>query len=1538
MMGKRRIWFSVIVMWVFVQTTLAQELLSPARDKFVKEFAKYLSAYDAQLSRDLMKVLEPAVLNGTIPEDYFKRMVATCNLMDSKKMKPFPEVYNYVFSVYSFVVNKQPQSSYAAWHESVDKMLDSRNVSRFKDFIGACANFFSAGVLNETRNYQWKIRGGQYVFRFEKDGPVIDFTNAVLACYTINTDQRSNDDVPFKDSAVVYQTNGVFDILKDRWDGKGGKVNWVKVGLPENETFAMLSSYRISLKTTSYNCDTVTLTTPYFSKPIKGTLSERTMNFARDIDKVFPQFISFDKRLTIKNIMPDVDYEGGFALKGASFVGVGTQAEKASMIFYRQQRPFIRVSSQEVEIDDKMMIANNAMVHMSIGLKDSIFHPGANVSFFRERNTLELNRGKTGISMAPFIDSYHKLEIYVDRIIWDRKNPELVFKWGEGISQEQRLARFESLDYYNSQLYDRLSGTTGVHPLAAIYQYTYKYDETVLTEGKAATALSRTIEQAKPLLLELANYGFLSYDIEKGIVTVMPKLEQFVKAKAAKVDFDNIIFVSDMRPKSLEGYTREEIERDAFLKQMQEKYQKESQERKVMPHFGTMDLGSMDLNLRAIDRVTISDFQNTQVFPENEMVTVKQNRNFLFTGWVNVGRWEVNFKEGSYDYENNKLNVIESDMAFIRVRPFKEEDGKKPIRTFSSISGIKGEILVDNPKNRSGLRQAEYTDYPKLLSKSPTKVFYNDRKIQRGSYDSLRFFFTLDPFEFDSLDNFIEAAARFQGEMTSGGIFPKFREQLKVMPDYSLGFVQQAPKEGYDFYGTGSKYKNKIVLSNNGLQGSGEIEYETSLSISKAFTFMPDSTVGYAEFNNKPREEGIESPDIIGENVLVTYVPNGNVLKARSMQKPMKFFNGEASFNGVVFVRPSGVKGRGAFDFKSANLSSLNFNFTRWDIIADTSSFKLSDQQEGVHPDDALAFKTNNVQGRVSFKDRKGQFKSNHGEELVEFPINQYVCRMDMFNWFMDQDELELYKDAKSQIDIDTDLDLVGSNFFSINKDQDSLNFLAPKARFEMRTKSIFCDKVQYIDVADARIYPDSMKVTIRKKAKMDDLQNSRIVANYITKYHEIRNATTNITAKKAYTSKGEYPYYDLDSNLYMIQLDRVYLDSSFQTVAEGKVDVTRNFKLSPRFDFYGNVKLNASNPNLLFKGATRINHECESFAKNWMSFEARIDRLNIQIPVIEDMKSLEGKPIAAGVVWQFSDIIDSTEMYPTFLSELRSASDKKVLSSNGLIQFNKASNEFEIASTQKLLNRGEVGNYVALNVETCSMTGDGKINLGFDYGDASVEAVGTVDYNQAKQETSMNVSLKVNVPLDKAMFEKVAEGIKAMPDLKPLDMNPTTLEQAMATWSSVKVADKFKSDYTLRGEVKKMPDEFENSILITGIRLKSINKEDEFRGLVSSKIEGSLVSLYSEPVLKSLPVQVAFYRSATGNRFGINIEVPAGKMYFFNYELKKKDGVMQIYTSDKELEEKIAALKPDKKKVKNFEYDITSNPTYQSTFKRLLQ
>ena len=62
---------------------------------------------------------------------------------------------------------------------------------------------------------------------------------------------------------------------------------------------------------------------------------------------------------------------------------------------------------------------------------------------------------------------------------------------------------------------------------------------------------------------------------------------------------------------------------------------------------------------------------------------------------------------------------------------------------------------------------------------------------------------------------------------------------------------------------------------------------------------------------------------------------------------------------------------------------------------------------------------------------------------------------MDQFNWYMDNDDLEMQnsKQGGADINIDTDLDLAVSNFYSIHPDQDSLNFGSPKARFDVKKK-----------------------------------------------------------------------------------------------------------------------------------------------------------------------------------------------------------------------------------------------------------------------------------------------------------------------------------------------------------------------------------------------------------------------------------------------------------------------------------------------------
>ena len=292
-----------------------------------------------------------------------------------------------------------------------------------------------------------------------------------------------------------------------------------------------------------------------------------------------------------------------------------------------------------------------------------------------------------------------------------------------------------------------------------------------------------------------------------------------------------------------------------------------------------------------------------------------------------------------------------------------------------------------------------------------------------------------------------------------------------------------------------------------------------------------------------------------------------------------------------------------------------------------------------------------------------------------------------------------------------------------------------------MKTNTIFCEKVKYIDVADARVFPPEEKVIIRKKAKMDDLVGAEIVANSVTKYHRILEAHVSILARQNYQASGKYSYIDSKGGEQLIFFADIKPDTAYQTRAKGTIEEDAGFYLSERFDFYGGVELAASEQFLTFDGATRIRHDCDKFARNWLKFRTLIDPKNIQIPVSTEMTDLEGNPIAVGLVRRNTNIIDDIEIYPTFLSALDSVNDFVMFGSYGVLNFNEQASEFRIASPEKLVDRSRKGNYIALHTESCSMEGDGMVDMMMNMPDVEFKTYGTVNYNAASKKTTMNLT-----------------------------------------------------------------------------------------------------------------------------------------------------------------------------------------------------
>ena len=224
------------------------------------------------------------------------------------------------------------------------------------------------------------------------------------------------------------------------------------------------------------------------------------------------------------------------------------------------------------------------------------------------------------------------------------------------------------------------------------------------------------------------------------------------------------------------------------------------------------------------------------------------------------------------------------------------------------------------------------------------------------------------------------------------------------------------------------------------------------------------------------------------------------------------------------------------------------------------------------------------------------------------------------------------------------------------------------------------------------------------------------------------------------------------------------------------------------------------------------------------------------------------------------------------------------------------------------------------------------------NYGDMNVDAVGVVNYNQATGETSMNITARFDMPVDKGVMQGIATRIGELEDLKPLDFNSTTIEQAIVEWDGQKEADKFKSDFVQEGKVKKIPDGIDYSMVITGIRLKSMtNQVDRPHGLVTDLNSAVLVNMYGKPVAKYVPFRAffgqAYSKLITGDKWFVQIDIPGGRDYFMHYAMEKKDGTLNIRSGDSELNDEVNAIKEDKRKKKKFFYKMSKDNIFDIDF-----
>jgi hypothetical protein len=1444
-------------------------------EKEVKEEEKLYKEANKVL-KDRMKVYPDVKYmpyshqTGKLSDGQKTAVYRTANTMLKKRMKAFPDFKNYLYTLLSFERTNQSDESFNAWQASLDKLL-LLPTRYFSSFIGTCNSIFADNTIYASSSTKWVASNNSYSFDFDSL-PKIVFKGIDLRCFSKG------------DSMIIRNTKGFYYPVKESFYGTGGEADWKRAGMDGSKVYAKLRKYSIEVKGADYVADSVMFYNKnYFTEPTMGRLYDRLVANMTVENASYPRFESYTKRLSLKQIIPGVDYMGGFSMRGNKVFGSGSKEADAYLTFYRNKKPFIVTASKGYLIAKDKITSDITSVKIYFK-EDSIYHPGVQLKYLTEKNELSLFGNDEGISKSPYFDSYHQIDMYFDELHWGLKDSLITFK----MISKSGEAIFESNNFYKSERYERIQALSDVNPLIQLQAYATKYKTKDILANDLAKYMKLPPETVRLLMISLSNKGFVTYDVDDNIIHVKDRVTFYINAKSNKTDSDVIQFLSNTGPHNN----------------------------------ASLNLLNYDLSLMGVAEISLSDAQSVYIQPDKRKIVLKKNRDFTFAGTVHAGRFDIFGKDFFFDYNNFKINLNNVDSLRMKVPQIEAgEKGDHPlVKVKSVLQAITGDLLIDQPYNKSG--KVQYPNYPIFNSNKDSYVYYHKGSIQKGVYKKENFYFHLEPFTVDSLDNFTAAGLAFKGTLASANIFPDFKETLVLMPDYSLGFTRETPPSGFPVYKGKANFIAKIKLSHEGLKGDGTLDYLTSTSKSKDFTFFPDSMNTIAEsFVNKKQKD---SPWVNGKEVFIHYMPYKDRMYVNKRAQQIVMYEAQAFLNGNLELAPSGLTGNGSLSIEESETASRLFDFKENTLRSDTADFSLKAINEV-----AMAVSTKNVRANIDFTKRYAEFKSNGGGSYVAFPVNQYICFIDQFKWYMDAELIELSSSeagsgpaaAKGPANID----LAGSDFISTHPQQDSLRFKAPSAKYNLKENIITAEKVPYINVADAIFYPEEGNVIVEKKAKMKPFVNSKLTANSITKFHNFYNVAMTINGRKSYQASGDYDFTDPSKHKQTIKFNKITVDSTIQSYGIGSIGEDSKFTLSPKILYKGDVKLLASKEGLTYSGYGQLVQKCNGLAKTWFSFAGEVDPKVLYIPIADPKDEANGK-LSSGI--ELTN--DSTHVYSTFLTKKSKYSDVDIIGSEGYLTFDNTAYEFRIASKEKLQNANLPGNYLSLNDNKCLLFGEGKINLGVSYGQMQMTSLGNGTDNMNDHSTKLNLLMALDFFFTDDALKVFGEDVASVSTLPPTKDNPV-YDKGLSELVGKEKADKLIADLNLYGAFKKIPSELQHSLFFSDLKLQWDTKSKSFR---SSGPVG-LGSIHKIQINKLLKGNVEMVRKRGGDILNIYLEMD-NTWYYFNYQR----GVLQAISSNAKFNDEINKVKPDKRSIKgdkeNFMYMLSTERKKNDFLKKI--
>lgn len=1442
----RRFYFGFLFLFFSLQT-FSQQITSFSEDLdlFQKELKVYLDESQNDNLKKISKQIEKIFKKKQISKDDLKSIRDICNLMIESKMRPSPYFENLLDVVLIFTSNELHKDKLSSWTTVCEQIILKSSSKQLLKYCTFSKSFLSSKKIRDTKSVHWSVDAKDFFFVYESSSPLIRFgENINLTCSNKNG------------SFIIEQTEGEYQIFNNIWQGNGGVVNWERVELSRDSIYAYLSDYTIDIRKSEFSADSVRFyNRSLFEDYIIGSFVDKII--AGTSGSYYPVFKSYKKDIILSNILPDVDYMGGYTLRGNDFIADGRKDASARMIIRRNNKEILVANAERFSIKDNIIYSVSSAIRIYFD-EDSIYHPSLQFTYDHDKRKLILYRDNKAISGSPIYNSYHNVTIDAELLEWNIDDDYIYI--GSLPATSKSSVYFESIANYDDVLYQSLKGIDRDNPLILIKRFLEGTNTKEFTAREFARYTGYPEIQIQHYLINLANKGFLFYDISLHKAIVQTKLDNYVDARLKLKDYDVISFKSEVSNISNSN----------------------------MIINSSINLSNKNLDIKGVETIMLSDSQLVYVYPSNGDMVLKENRDFNFSGKISVGRGRLVLfgQDFSFNYENFKINLekIDSLQLAVPILPIQRDQygNEKLVRMKTVIQAVSGDLRIDDPGNKSGLRKKDFPHFPIFRSFNDSYVYYDKPSIYEGVYNRKDFYFHLDTFEIDSLESYNGRGLRFPGFFESAGIFPGFYDTLKMMNDYSLGFRTLTPEGGYELYGGKARYNDYIFLSNDGLMGNGKMEYLTSISSSNEMYFFPDSTALFTqEFLLRPVEEGIEFPEVQNLETFALFQPYSDRLKIHILKDNFRCYNNQSFFNGDILLRPTGLTGNGIMILDNSEMTSNLFSFNANWFASDTADLTVFTEEKEV------SFKSKNLNTHIDLIDKTGDFFSNGDDSYVVFPTIQYISYIDKLRWKMEDQMLLLG---------DQDENSLGSRFISIHQDQDSLSFVAKTSTFNLKDNIINVFDVAEISIADAIIYPNREGFFIEKDGFIPTITDATILVDTTFNFHEFTNVEINILGKNQYNAFGDYTYFDALGEQQEIFFRDIHLNDDNVTIAFADIEDDNFFKISSKFDFKGTIELDALRQFLTFNGYFKINSNCKLFNKEWISFRSEIDPKSIKFSIENVLVNEEAEELSLGT----NMTVNPASIYTSFFTKKVTDIDVGMIKDFQYLFYDPISTSFIISGSDSL------SNIFSINENTCVSESLGKLDLNMDLGQVKIESIGAINRDEKENNTEFHIFLLLDFLFSKEALNIMSENIYEAYgeiDFKFDNRYKRNLTRLVGFPDS----DELLVDLDALDEFTKLPDELYNTLSFTDLRLVW---SDKYESYLSEGPIG-LGNIYDKQINTVMDGWIRLSKEDGEDDLSILLKTSFGDIYFFEYS----NNQMYAYSTNEEFNQVLINTKSKKRR-----------------------